>query len=156
MPRLAVAYNKDLLLTPTPCSIHPNYSLTIQWLQKASNCPADTTGWRNHWTQQPINKRQSWGKLVFAYLLHFLRDNGKKSSAGRKEVLLCRSSLCLPILYLFQVLGRIPHHSQIQESLDFLGNAVSTHLMNSHCTQSTLDWGFWLRCFCFLRLAVVP
>lgn len=48
MPRLAIACNKELLLTPTPCFIHPNYSPTIQWLQKAPNCPADTMGQRNH------------------------------------------------------------------------------------------------------------
>jgi hypothetical protein len=50
MPRLAIDCNKELLLTPTPCFIHPNYSLTIQWLQKASNCLVDTMGQRNHQT----------------------------------------------------------------------------------------------------------
>lgn len=48
MPRLPIACNKELLLTPIHCFIHSNYFLTVQWLQKASNCPADTMGQRNH------------------------------------------------------------------------------------------------------------
>lgn len=115
MPRLAIARNKELLLTPTPCFIHPNYSPTIQCLQKASNCPADTMGQKESLHTSSLSiKDNTEAASVWVFCPIFSETMGK-SSGNKKEVLPCRSFVCLPVLCLFQVLGRSLYHSQIQE-----------------------------------------
>lgn len=138
MPRLAIAYNKDLLLTPTPCFIHPNYSLTIQRLQKLPTVQHTlrAVGITEHSSLSIEDNPKAASVCIF---VHLLRDNSRKSSSGRKEVLPDRSCLSanfvsVPSSWVYS--SPLPNTGK---RIDSLGNAVSTYLMNSHCIQIRLQ-----------------
>ena len=83
----------------------------------------DNTEAASVWVLAPSSLRQ-WGRE--------LRE--------KKEVLPFRSFVCLPGLYLFQVLGRILYRSpNTGKSLHFLGNVASMFLMNLIVAKS--DFG---------------